>query len=246
MQVGLIGFGRLGSLFSKFLAQDSNLHVFNRGENHDEISKLNAIPVDKIEDLAKCQIIIPTVPISELKNVCSEIAKFVKPGTLIVDVCSVKEKPVEWMLETLPDNVSILGTHPMFGPDSAKNTLYGTKMVLTPVRIEDGDLQNISKYLETNGIKVIHASAAEHDKQIAHSLLLTHFIGRGLIDFGITPLEIDTKGYRRLMKILGTVENDSWQLFEDMNSYNPYSEDVRKNFIKSLKNIVSKLEEGNK
>tara|TARA_R110002072_G_scaffold1989_1_gene16242 strand:+ start:15972 stop:16703 length:732 start_codon:yes stop_codon:yes gene_type:complete len=243
MQVGLIGFGRLGSLFSKFLAQDSNLYVFNQGQNHQEISQLGATPVEKIEDLKDCKIIIPTVPISELKNVCEQLATFISKESLVIDVCSVKEKPVEWMLESLPKEVSILGTHPMFGPDSAMNTLYGSKMVLTPVRIDDQSFENISRYLETNGIKVIKASAEEHDKQIAHSLLLTHFIGRGLIDFGIKDLEIDTKGYRRLMKILGTVENDSWQLFEDMNQFNPYAKEVRESFVTSLKNIIKRLEE---
>ena len=45
------------------------------------------------------------------------------------------------------------------------------------------------------------------------------------------------------MKILGTVENDSWQLFEDMNQFNPYAKEVRESFVTSLKNIIKRLEE---
>ena len=54
--------------------------------------------------------------------------------------------------------------------------------------------------------------------------------------------EIDTKGYRRLLKILQTVENDSWQLFDDMNSYNQFSKPTREAFRKSLENILKRLE----
>ena len=45
-----------------------------------------------------------------------------KENAVIVDVCSVKEYPVQWMRELLPANVSILATHPMFGPDSAADS----------------------------------------------------------------------------------------------------------------------------
>ena len=54
------------------------------------------------------------------------------------------------------------------------------------------------------------------------------------MDFGAEPIDIDTKGYRRLMKILITVQNDTWQLFEDMNRYNPYAKETRVEFINSL------------
>ena len=53
-----------------------------------------------------------------MKNIISEISGFLNPGTVVLDVCSVKLLPCEWMLEGLPDNIDIIATHPMFGPDS--------------------------------------------------------------------------------------------------------------------------------
>ncbi len=240
MKIGLIGFGRLGKLIAKRLAQDSNLFIFDIEDYSQEIKEIGAT-VSTLEEVCQCEIVIPFVPMSSFESVLKEIKPFLKKDTLIIDVCSVKEKPVQWMKEILPDHVSILGTHPMFGPDSARNTLYGSKIVVTPVRIEDEVLRNIISYLEDHGLKVIESTPQEHDKQIAHSLLLTHFIGRTLMDFGAESLEIDTKGYRRLMKILQTVENDSWQLFEDMNRYNPYAKETRVEFLASLTNIHDKV-----
>ena len=55
-------------------------------------------------------------------------------------------------------------------------------------------------------------------------------------------LKIDTEGYKRLMKILEVVKNDTWQLFEDMNHYNKHAKQTRENFIKSINEINRRLE----
>ena len=61
------------------------------------------------------------------------------------------------------------------------------------------------------------------------------------MDFRAKDMLIDTKGHRRLMKILQTVENDSWQLFYDMNHYNPYSKEVLTDFKDCLNKIHNNL-----
>ncbi len=240
VKIGLIGFGRLGRLIAKNLAQDADLYIYDTFDYSDEIKELGAQSVD-LKTVCNCPIVIPFVPMSELEELLKQMAPYLKKDSLVIDVCSVKTMPVQWMKEYLPEEVSILGTHPMFGPDSAKDTLFGCKIVLCPIRIKEDIYQGIKSYLETHGLKVIEAAPEEHDKQIAHSLLLTHFIGRSLMDFEAKSLPIDTKGYRRLMKILETVENDSWQLFEDMNRYNPYAKETRDNFLASMSSISQKV-----
>lgn len=240
MKIGMIGFGRLGKLIAKNLAQDADLVIYDIENFEEDILALGA-QTGNLQEVCQCPIVIPFVPMSALESLLKEMAPHLNENSLVIDVCSVKSLPVQWMKSLLPEKVSILGTHPMFGPDSAKNTLFGSKIVLCPVRIKEETTKEIRAYLETNGLKVIEATPEEHDKQIAHSLLLTHFIGRSLMDFEAKSLAIDTKGYRRLMKILQTVENDSWQLFEDMNRYNPYAEETRQGFMRSLSNIDQKV-----
>ncbi len=242
MKIGFIGFGRLGKLVAKNLAQDADLYIHDIADTDKEIKSLGASPASLAEACA-CPIVIPFVPMSEFENLLKQMGPLLSENSLVIDVCSVKTEPVNWMKKHLPENISLLGTHPMFGPDSAKNTLYGCKIVLCPVRIKREVFEEIRSYLETNGLRVIEASPEEHDKQIAHSLLLTHFIGRSLMDFKAESLLIDTKGYRRLMKILETVENDTWQLFQDMNHFNPYAKETRENFLKSMENIHQKVDQ---
>lgn len=240
MKIGIIGFGRLGKLIATNLAQDFELLVYDKENLDDEIKKANAHPCS-LEEICQANIIIPFVPISEFENVIKAIAPHVKDDSLIIDVCSVKLHPVKIMHKYLPPNIQILGTHPMFGPDSAKTTLMGSKIVLCKERVHDELYANIKHYLEKFGLKVIEATAEQHDKEISSSLLLTHFLGRTLIDFNAKQLEIDTAGYRRLMKILGTVENDTWQLFEDMNHYNPYAKETIEKFLETQNLIKDRL-----
>jgi prephenate dehydrogenase len=72
---------------------------------------------------------------------------------------------------------------------------------------------------------------------MASSLLLTHFIGRGLLEYGARPTGIDTEGYKRLLRILQTVQNDTSQLFRDMNRYNAFAPAMRRRFLAALRRV---------
>lgn len=240
MDVGLIGFGRFGQHIAKFLAQDFDLFVHDLGYIPRDVEK-QGIKVSPLKRVCDCSVVISAVPISAFEPLLEKISADIKPGTLFVDVCSVKERPVNAMKNLLSPKVSILGTHPMFGPDSAGDTLFGTKVVLCPVRIGEKRYNDIKLYLNKHGMKVIDTTPEKHDQQISMSLLLTHFIGNVLMDMEVSALEIDTKGYRRLMKILETVEHDSWQLFEDMNKYNQFGKVARDKFIESITRVSNKL-----
>jgi prephenate dehydrogenase len=178
-----------------------------------------------------------------LQEVLRTIAPLLRSDGLVVDVCSVKEYPIRLMTDILPQTVSILATHPMFGPDSASDSLEGRKICLCKVRIAETSYQNIKAYLASKGLSVIEATAREHDEQIASSLSLTHFIGRTLSEYGAKQLDIDTEGYKRLLHILEVVERDTWQLFLDMNRYNPYAKDKRMEFMEVMRDINARLDQ---
>ncbi len=240
MKLGIIGFGRLGKLLTRYLAQDADVLVFDPHISADDLKseakKLGATAVS-FKEACQCPIIIPCVPIGHFEEVIKEMAPNLKAGTLVADVCTVKELPSEIMQKYLPEDIHLLATHPMFGPDSARLTVFGRKIVLHNLRTPEKLYQNIKSYLESQGLKIVEATPTEHDQQIAKTLVLTHFIGRTLIDFKATPQAIDTKGYRRLMKILDQVENDSIELFMDMNKYNRFAKSVREEFMGSMGKI---------
>jgi prephenate dehydrogenase len=238
--IGIIGFGRFGRLMAHYLSPDFPIRAHDPSVRPEAISAVGAVPA-AIDDVCRSDIVILAVPISRLQALLSAIGPHLQPESLVVDVSSVKEQPVQWMQELLPETVEILGTHPMFGPDSAADSLEGRKIVICPVRIGEKRLEKVKHYLGTKGLVLIETRAEDHDRQIAVSLALTHTIGRSLAQFGAKPQVIDTEGYQRLLRILEVVENDTWQLFEDMNRYNPYASDARQAFITAMNKIEEKL-----
>jgi prephenate dehydrogenase len=55
------------------------------------------------------------------------------------------------------------------------------------------------------------------------------------------PQEIDTEGYKRLLRILEVVEHDIWQLFEDMHRFNRYAAEARRRLLQAAATIQGKL-----
>jgi prephenate dehydrogenase len=240
--IGIIGFGRFGKLTARYLAEEFEVAVYHRTDKSAEIYRTGARAAS-LETVCRQDIVIPCVPISVLKDVLKDIAPLLRPDGLIVDVCSVKEYPVRLMTDILPHTVSILATHPMFGPDSASDSLEGGKICLCRVRIAEKSYRNIKAYLTAKGLVVIEATPQQHDEQIATSLSLTHFIGRTLSEYGAKQLDLDTEGYKRLLHILEVVERDTWQLFLDMHRYNPYAKEKRVAFMGVMGEINDRLEQ---
>lgn len=239
-EIGLIGFGRFGKLAAKYLSQDFKVYVFHKSRSSGKTKGKNII-FCSLNEVCKKDAVIIAVPISELENALKDAKKLLKKNSLVIDVCSVKEYATSLMKKILPSNVQILATHPLFGPDSAAESLLGRKIVFCRVRINEKLYNQAKSYLKSKGIIVIEATPEEHDAQMAKSLVLSHVIGRALIDMKAKNLGIDTRGYRALIKILDTVRNDSLQFFEDINKYNKYAVEVRKKFMQSLKNVEARL-----
>jgi prephenate dehydrogenase len=240
--IGLIGYGRFGRLTVKNLAPDFEVMVHTRATDKAEDIAGAGGRLAPLEEVCTQKLIILCVPISAMQATLQQIAPLLRPDAIVTDVCSVKVYPSRWMQEILPASVDILATHPMFGPDSAAKSICGHKIVLCPERIAPRRYGKIKHWLEKKGLVLIETTPSEHDRKIAVSLALTHFIGRSLAEFGAEPLDIDTEGYKRLLHILGVVKNDTWQLFEDMHHYNPFAQEKRRAFTQAMEKIEAHLE----
>lgn len=238
--IGIIGYGRFGRLAARYLAKDYSVIVCGRGNIDDGNLPAN-VRTGSMEEVCSQRVVIPCVPISSFNAMLKTVAPLIRADALVVDVCSVKAYPVQWMQTELPRSVSILGTHPMFGPDSAAAGIDGMKIALCRIRMSDSLYRKTVDYLTRAGLTVVETTPEEHDRQIAVSLALTHFIGRSLSAFKAGQLQIDTEGYKRLLHILDVVEHDTWQLFVDMNRYNPYAKEIRRSFMQAVEKIEAEL-----
>jgi prephenate dehydrogenase len=146
------------------------------------------------------------------------------------------------MKTLLPRTVSILGLHPLFGPDSAARTLAGKTIVICPVRISQSRLTSITSILRQNKIDVLRMSPDKHDQFIAQTLFLTQFVGRGLSRLNLPGANNTTRNYFYLQQIINTSVHDSDELLCDIYRYNRHCTYIPSRLIKRFKSFAQELD----
>lgn len=240
MTIGIYGLGRFGAFWAAALAKHAAVKGYSRSSNRP--TPPGVVRVDE-DDVLSCNSLILCNSISSMPDVLRRIGSRVRPGTLVMDTCSVKCFPVEQMTRFLPETVSILGTHPMFGPDSAADSLEGRPIILCPVRLDPDTLARWRGMFSAMGLRIFEMTADEHDREAAETQGITHFIGRVLNDLGLRSSEIATLGYTRLLQIRGQTCNDPLQLYLDLQRYNPYTGDIRARLKDAIEKEMRSLED---
>jgi prephenate dehydrogenase len=238
--LGIYGLGRFGRFYAELLSRHAAIKAFSRNPERPLPAGVQRVCE---EELCNQPVIILCVAISGLREVLQRIAPRLKPGTLIMDTCSVKSMPAQWMEELLPVEAKILATHPMFGPDSARGGIEGLPMILHPVRLGAVELRQWRVFFERLGLSVQLMEPQLHDRQAAFTQGLTHYLGRVLAELRLEPSRIASLGYRKLLEIIEQTCNDSWQLFYDLQQYNPYTREMRDRLAASLSQIKERLDE---
>jgi prephenate dehydrogenase len=236
-RIGIIGFGDFGQFIHQFLNPyfDIKIYDIHLPKNVIESFEIKSSSLDEIIDV---DVLVLCVPVQFLEKTLLDIKEKVKKGTLVVDVSSVKMKPIELMLKHLPKDVDILGTHPLFGPQSGANGISGLNMVLCPIRVSDIRLRCVTQFLEDElELNLLKRTAEVHDKQMAYVQAFTHFIGRAINEMDIPDIEQKTPAYQYLLDIKRNLGKDSLDLFLTIERENPYSEEVLGGFMNELQRL---------
>ncbi len=242
MKFGIVGFGRFGALMAEALLPYGTVQVCDK--NFVKATPPPGIQFTTLAEVAKADIVFLFTPISELAICCQQIKAHLRPDALVVDGCSVKVYPLEVMEQHLAPTQPFIGTHPLFGPDSVQNSggLANHKIVICKGRCSDQAQAQLEELFQKMGLRVLHATADEHDKQMAHSQALVHFIGRGLGALDLHSQELATPDFQALVNINKMVVNDSWRLFLDMHQYNSYAKSIRQKLIHQLLQIEKAID----
>jgi prephenate dehydrogenase len=235
MEIGIIGFGRFGQFAAKLLRTDFRVCVYDRSKRINQ----GGVQVVSFPEVARKPVVLLCVPISEIDAVCHRLRPFLSEGQLVLDTCSVKERPLRSMKRILPHFVEVLGTHPLFGPDSAKKGVRNLSIVLCQGRCKR--IGKIREYLKKRGLKVIRTTAARHDREMARTQALFHFLARGVSALDLKIGSLSTPAPARLFSEFKEVEKDSLQLFQDLHKMNRFAQPMRRKLLQQLIRIDSKL-----
>ncbi len=235
-QIGLIGLGAFGRLAAEHLAP--HFEIFG----HDpEAPTIDGVVRVSLAEAAACPIVVLAVPVQALAATCADIAPFLSEGALVLDTASVKVEPMRMMRAALPAHVRIIGTHPLFGPQSAASGLAGLPIVICP---DDGvDATDVAVLCgDVLGLEVHISDPDTHDRAMANVQALTHLVSRVIAKLDIAPPPYSTKSYDLLRQATDLVRDDSDELFRAIEQLNPYAASLRKRFFEVAREFDDRLE----
>ena len=235
MPVGIIGFGAFGQLMAEHLRAYAPILAHDIAPDAARAEALGARLVS-FETAAACPVVILAVPVSEMRGVASRLAPHLVPGALVLDVGSVKVEPAAIMLETLPDHVEIVATHPLFGPVSARAGLRGARIAICPLR---GRRFRVAAFCRRLGLDVILTTPEQHDRDAAEVQGLTHLVASLLTRMDLHPTRLTTRSFEMLMSAVDMVRNDAPEVRHAILASNPYAGDVLRRF----KSLTSTLDD---
>ncbi len=239
--IGLIGFGRFGQLLYRFIKDDYIVTIYDPHKQREP--QFETYPFASLEEVAYNPLVIIATPISAVETVARNIAPLVRPDTIVMDVCSVKNHPLNILNKHLPEYTEIIGSHPLFGPDSVKTSLRGKTVILVPIYAGETSCNTIKRFWKNLGVRILRMTPMEHDRIMAWTLALSHFLGRGVGRLELPAVKIASKDYRILRQLVDLVNQDSIQLFQDMHRFNPYTRDMRKKLLRELQALNNELDE---
>lgn len=198
------------------------------------------------EAAAVADVVIISVPIARTVEVIRRLGPLVRKNALLLDVTSIKQEPVEAMLEACGS--SVVGTHPLFGP--SVHSLQGQRVVLCRGRGDEW-FEWLTKMLRARGLVIKEATPDEHDRAMAIVQVLVHFstevMGGALARLGVgieQTLEFTSPIY--LMELLMTARHfaQSPDLYASIHMSNPKTQQVTEAFISAAQQLRDSLAGG--
>ncbi|HUP24382.1 MAG TPA: prephenate dehydrogenase/arogenate dehydrogenase family protein [Thermoanaerobaculia bacterium] len=243
--LGIIGFGAFGRFLAKHLSERFAVVVTDLRPLAEAAATLGVRWAGLAEVAAQPNLVF-AVPVQDLEAAALAARRFLRTGARVYDVASVKVKPLRVLDEILPRDASLLGLHPMFGPQSGRDGIQGLKVVLCrpPGPRRAAAPRAVRRVLEAQlGLRVWELTPERHDHQMAHIQGLTHWFARALREIELPSPELATVAYQHMLAIEENLRYDSDALFLTIQRENPFGAAARAELRRRLEELERWIEE---
>lgn len=226
--VGIVGYGSFGKLLETLVTRFAPQVTI---KIHSSRFPADGKKFFELADVAQCDAVVLAVPIAAFEETLAKVVTLLGPKTVIVDIATVKVHTLQ-ALKKLAGGKKYIATHPMWGPESYEKTkgdVSGYRIVMCDGTVPTEQYAQLCEFLKHCGFDVIEMSAEAHDKHLAETLFLTHFVGQTISRGGFDRTEIDTVSFGYLMDATESVKHDT-QLFKDVYKFDPFCEETLKRF----------------
>jgi prephenate dehydrogenase len=238
--LGIIGHGAFGAFLESLarrFAPDLSVRVFARRQAPDGERFFS------LGETCQSDVVIIAVSIRAFEETLLRVLPLLKKGAVLVDVNTVKEHPARLLAEH-GAGVAYVATHPMFGPFSFEKqggTLNGLRLVITENSLPAAALEGAVAWLKRLGLNVLTTTSEAHDRMLAETLFLTHYVSQMVAAGGFVRTDIDTLSFGYLMDAVESVKGDT-ELFRDVFAFNPYCRETIARLEKAEAQVHALLE----
>lgn len=185
---GLIG-GSLGLALHESPEVQSIIGIDNDYEALQRALQIGAIDaISSLEGVREAQVVFLCTPLETYPSLIAAAADYIRPGTIVTDVGSTKQKVMEWMGD-MPEGVHIIGGHPMAGSEiqgiqGADRYLFENAVyVLTPgPKTAPEVTRQLTDLLSVTGAKIKIMEASLHDQMVASISHIPHLAAVSLVN----------------------------------------------------------------
>ncbi|NOK39486.1 prephenate dehydrogenase/arogenate dehydrogenase family protein [Corallococcus exercitus] len=238
--VALVGYGRFGRALGTLLEAVGVEHrALDPVADIPEPLRARSVP----ELLEGAELVVVAVPVPQMGDVLRALKPHLRPEHLVLDVGSVKVKPVEALTEVLGARVPWVGTHPLFGPLSLAMAERPMRVVLCPNPLHPEAAPRAGRFYEGLGCEVIEQTPEGHDRVMARTHALTFFVAKGMVDSGAAAdVPFAPASFQALSRTIETVRADAGHLFNAIQQENPFATEARGRLLAALQAIHRDLQ----
>lgn len=194
-RVAIVGIGLIGSSLARALRAYSVARVIvcaDRSEDARckalELGVVDAAFAGAAEAVAGADLVVLATPVGAYAAVAEEIARHLRPGTILTDVGSIKQVVLRDVAPLVPEGVHLVPGHPVAGtehsgPEAGFATLFqGRWCILTPPPGASEDaVDTVATLWRRCGSMVEIMEAAHHDRVLAITSHLPHLIAYTIV-----------------------------------------------------------------
>jgi prephenate dehydrogenase len=242
VKVAVIGAGAMGQWLAGFAKQNLDEVVVAdvSATKAEQVAKeLGISSKSAAEAAAEAELVLVAVPISKTPEVIKLLAGQVQRGALLSDIASVKSDVVE-VMKTIEAKVELVSLHPLFGPGAT--SVKGKDFVAVPVKPGRRYAAFKNRLIEL-GARVTEMEAEEHDRLMAITQCMTHFVLLAYLDAlklmkGLKQAEkLRTPMFATLIDLAKSVLAGNPELYGELQVRNRYARVVRSSLLEACRSL---------
>ncbi|MFW6296930.1 MAG: bifunctional chorismate mutase/prephenate dehydrogenase [Desulfosalsimonas sp.] len=232
------GYGEMGRYFEACFTR-AGYHVRLMGRND----------WDRVDELCNdVDLAIVSVPIEKTYEIIGALAPLLPEKTVLADITSIKQEPLEAMLNN--HKGPVIGLHPLFGPTTS--SLDKQIVAATPGRNQEA-CQWVLDQFTAWGAVIVTSSAEEHDDIMAVVQSLRHFatfafgqfLERKKVPIART-LEFSSPIYRLELGMVGRLFAQDASMYAEIIFATEKRRKLLKSYIQSISENLDMIEKGDR